>query len=84
MVTYRLASPHSVMPHRLEHQYPGGVVRAVMTGQYRPPRAGEWFLSGACPEAYKAVHDLHTAYAILRLVLVREKKIEIILPLPEC
>ena len=32
----------------------GVYVMAEWTGEYRPPKAGEWFLSGAIVEAYKA------------------------------
>lgn len=27
------------------------------TGEFRAPRAGEWYLSGAIVEAYRAPHD---------------------------
>ena len=30
----------------------------------RCPKAGEWFISGAIPEAYKAANDLNTEYFI--------------------
>jgi hypothetical protein len=42
--------------------------RFVKTGQFRAPRKGEYYLSGAIPEAYLAPNDLSTAYAILREV----------------
>lgn len=29
------------------------LVGAVMTGDYRPPKMGEWYISGAIPEAYR-------------------------------
>ena len=45
-------------------------VRAVATGEFRPPRKGEWFLSGSYIEAYRAENDLPTAYHIARLALV--------------
>lgn len=38
--------------------------RYVMTGEHRPPRAGEWYISGALPMAYRARNDLSTAYRI--------------------
>ena len=47
-----------------------GQVRAVATGEFRPPRKGEWFLSGSYIEAYRAENDLPTAYHIARLALV--------------
>lgn len=43
---------------------------AVKTGEKRNPKAGEWFLSGAIPEAYKAHNDLDTEYHILRLARI--------------
>jgi hypothetical protein len=33
-------------------------VRAVRTGEFRPPNAGEWYLSGALVDAYCAPNDL--------------------------
>jgi len=47
-------------------------VRAKLTGERRPPQAGEWYLSGAIHEAYRAKNDLNTAYHILKLVVVRQ------------
>jgi len=44
------------------------VVYAVMTGERRAPRKGEWFISGAIPEAYYAVNDLSQVYPIAKLV----------------
>ncbi|RLC88675.1 MAG: hypothetical protein DRJ03_02020 [Chloroflexi bacterium] len=46
-------------------------LRAKLTGEFRPPRKGEWFLSGAIPEAYRAPNDLDGAYHIARFVRVR-------------
>lgn len=46
-------------------------VKAIRTGEKRPPKKGEWYLSGAIPEAYRARNDLDTVYYILRLVKVR-------------
>lgn len=44
-------------------------VRAVWTGEKRPPKRGEWYLSGAIVEAYRAPNDLSTPFHIARLVL---------------
>lgn len=41
----------------------------TLTGEFRSPLAGEWYLSGAIPEAYQApndLNDLSTAYHILK------------------
>lgn len=41
---------------------------ALLTGELRPPRRGEWYLSGAIPEAYLARNDLSTSYRICIIV----------------
>lgn len=46
-------------------------LRGVRTGEYRAPNAGEWYLSGAEPEAWKAKNNLTSPYYILRLVRVK-------------
>ncbi len=38
----------------------------VATGDKRPPKRGEWYLSGAIVEAYKAPNDLTSTYWIAR------------------
>lgn len=45
---------------------------AKWTGERRPPRAGEWFLSGAIITAYQAKNDLNTSYHIAKLVKIRK------------
>ncbi len=37
---------------------------AIRTGEFRPPRKGEWYISGAIPAAYRAPNDLSTSYHI--------------------
>jgi len=49
----------------------GGRIMAILTGEKRSPKKGEWYLSGATPEAYKAPNDLTAEYHILRLVKTR-------------
>ena len=44
--------------------------KAVMIGRIRPPKKGEWYLSGAIPAAYRAPNDLTTSYHIMKLVRV--------------
>lgn len=51
---------------------PQRVVRARATGEVRPPRTGEWFLSGATIEAYRATVNLSSPYHIATLVLYRQ------------
>ncbi len=45
-------------------------IRAVPTGEMRAPKRGEWYLSGAIIEGYRAANDLSTAYYIARLVVL--------------
>lgn len=40
--------------------------RYALTGERRPPRKGEWYLSGAIPMAYQARADMSAAYHIVR------------------
>jgi hypothetical protein len=47
-------------------------VAARQTGEFRPPRIGEWFLSGAIIEAYVAHGPMTTSYFIAELVEVEE------------
>lgn len=46
------------------------------TGETRPPKAGEWFLSGAIVEGYRALNDLSDPYPIARLVKIRRRLID--------
>ena len=50
-------------------------IRAQWTGEKRPPRIGEWYLSGAMITAYMAHNDLNHAYHIARLVEVETKQV---------
>lgn len=43
-------------------------IKAKSTGEFRCPKKGEWYLSGAIINAYKAHNDLTTPYHIARLV----------------
>lgn len=45
-------------------------VHAVTTGEKRTPLKGEWYLSGAIPEAYKAQGRMTGNYHICKLVRV--------------
>ena len=45
--------------------------RVQTIGEYRPPVAGEWYVSGAIPQGYHAIHTLKWAYHIARLVRVK-------------
>jgi len=48
---------------------------AVWTGEKRCPKKGEWYLSGAVVEAYRALNNLTTEYHIAKLVAVEEKTV---------
>lgn len=43
--------------------------RFKATGEFRPPRKGEWYLSGAIVQAWKAPNDLSTPYWIAVSIL---------------
>ncbi len=43
-------------------------VHAITTGEFRKPKKGEWYLSGAIPAAYRAPNDLTWNYHICELV----------------
>lgn len=46
--------------------------RVKWTGEIREPKAGEWYLSGAIIEGYRAKFDLHYRYPIGKLIRVRK------------
>lgn len=56
-------------------------LRAVATDEFRPPRKGEFYLSGAEIEAYRAPRDLSTLYRIAHIVLIKMVNLEIVCPL---
>jgi hypothetical protein len=58
-------------------------VQGIMTGEYRNPRAGEWYLSGAIPEVYLAKVDLSTPFHICQLVLTKTESVTTIIQTPE-
>jgi hypothetical protein len=49
-------------------------IMGMVIGEFRKPRAGEWYLSGGIPEVYRANENLSWKYHILKLVAVREIK----------
>lgn len=71
---YPLASPYSILPHPLSAN-----LRARATGEKRPPKKGEWYLSGAIVEAYKAPNDLTTAYYIAKIVRIETVTQEVVI-----
>ena len=40
--------------------------RVVATEEFRPPKRGEWYLSGAVVQAYRAPQDLTLLFYIVR------------------
>lgn len=54
-------------------------IRARYTGEKRPPRKGEWFLSGAIVEAYYSPATLSQSYHIAELVEVEVKEVVTVL-----
>ena len=51
----------------------GFYIMAVKKPDFRGPKKGEWYLSGACPKAYKAKNDLNVAFHILKLQKFKKK-----------
>lgn len=45
----------------------------INSGEFRQPKKGEFFLSGAIVESYKAFNDLTISYWIAREVIIVEK-----------
>jgi len=68
----RIPGDHSV------RIFPTSGVKAVKTGQFRPPLRGEWYLSGAIPHAYIASNNLSHPYHIMKLVRVKVVTTEIV------
>ena len=51
--------------------FPPNRFKIESTGEYRQPMKGEWYISGAIPEGYKALNDLSVCHQIGRLVEVK-------------
>jgi hypothetical protein len=66
---FPLASPYSVIGSRRD-------VRVKYTGEKRPPKKGEYYLSGAIVEGYLAPSDLSYPCHIGTLVRVRLVEVE--------
>ena len=58
----------------MKRLFPPRRFKIESTGEYRQPKVGEWYISGAIPEGYKALNDLSVCHQIGRLV---EVKIEV-------
>lgn len=46
-------------------------LRAISTGKLRCPRKGEWYLSGAIIQAYRAPNDLSSEYIIAEIITLK-------------
>lgn len=57
--------------HFAKSEDPSGI-RAEWTGEFRPPKKGEWYLSGALIEAYQARTNMADPYHIARIVRIEK------------
>lgn len=62
--------PNLVPRFGTKFMFDGTELGVSLTGEYRRPRKGEWYVSGAIPEAYRALHDLSEEHRIARLIHV--------------
>jgi hypothetical protein len=57
-------APKGSYPSEYMFSGQGKDVRYIATGEFRNPRKGDWFLSGAIVQAYKAFADMTSPYWI--------------------
>jgi hypothetical protein len=74
-MNYTLLTREDFYP--LGDRYPGDIYRttnyrAKWTGEYRPPKKGEWYLSGAFITAFRAYNDLEHSHNIATIYKVRK------------
>ena len=71
------SGPNQLYPLAWSHPHD---IRAKATGEFRAPMAGEWFLSGAVVQAYRAAHDFtpNDRFHIARLVRVKVQTITVV------
>lgn len=55
-----------------EFSYANKGQRYIATGEFRAPKRGEFYLSGAIVQAYRAPNDLTSAYHIAKPVLMKK------------
>jgi hypothetical protein len=48
---------------------------AKRTGEFREPKAGEWYLSGAIVTAYRAPNDLTQKFHIATVVKIKRETV---------
>ena len=56
--------------HPAQKSYLDDSIKAINTKEYRNPKKGDWFLSGAEVTAYKAPNDLSCKYYIAKIVKI--------------
>jgi hypothetical protein len=61
--------------HGFSEARPRQILALPSEGKLRPPKKGEWYLSGAIPQAWRALNDLTTPYVIVRLLIAFERRI---------
>lgn len=59
-------SPQCVYPGENNERVGARQTWYVRTNEFRAPKAGEFYLSGAIPHAYKAHNDLAQRYRIMK------------------
>lgn len=57
--------------HPKQKNYFDESIKAIKSNEYREPKKGEWYFSGAIVTAYKAPNDLNTKYHIATIVKVK-------------
>lgn len=62
---------------------PARNVHAQATGEFRAPKRGEWYLSGAIVEAYRAPNDLTQEFHIAKLVRTVTRTVTTVTPVSE-
>lgn len=67
LLTWEERNALGVDPHKVLHKD----VVAIPTGERRRPKRGEWYLSGAKAEAYRARGDFSSAYQIAKLAKIK-------------
>lgn len=64
-----MVSKFKLYPLR-DHYKGEWTAKARWTGEKRPPKKGEWYLSGAIVEAYRAPNNLSIPFHIAEIVRV--------------
>ncbi len=73
---YTIAPGNMSSFKRLGSGQPRITIKAHLIGEFRPPKAGEYYLSGAIPAAYRAPDDFISPYHICKLVQTKRTEVE--------